>query len=52
MKTKLLKMARRLWNSEVVPRDINRVNQIKWAKSVTRLGDKWLLAKHVERREA
>lgn len=52
MKTKLLKMARRLWNSEVVPREINRVNQIKWAKSVARLGDKWLLAKHVERKQA
>lgn len=52
MKTKLLSMARRLWNSEVCPREINRLNQVKWAKSVARLGDKWLLAKHVERRQA
>lgn len=52
MKTKLLRMARRLWNSEVVPREINRVNQIKWAKAVARLGDKWLLAKYVERKQA
>ena len=52
MKTKLLRMARRLWNSEVAPREVNRVNQIKWAKSVARLGDKWLLAKHIKRKQA
>lgn len=52
MKTKLLRMARRLWSSDITPREVNRVNQIKWAKSVARLGDKWLLAKHIERKQA
>lgn len=44
MKTKLLKMTRRLWNANHVPREVNRQNQVKWARAVNRLGDKWLLA--------
>ena len=50
MKTKMLKMARRLFNVDYVPREINRANQLKWARSVKMLGDNWLLAKYVERR--
>ena len=50
MKTKLLKMARHLWNVEYAPKEVNRRNQREWARSVVRLGDKWLLAKHVEKR--
>lgn len=50
MKTKLLKMARHLWNVEYAPKEVNRRNQREWARSVARLGDKWLLAKHVEKR--
>lgn len=49
MKTKLLKMARRLWNNDIVPKEINRINQIKWAKSVILLGDRWLLAKYIDK---
>lgn len=51
MKTKLLKMSRRLWNVDYLPPEVNRLNQIKWARAVSRLGDKWLFAKHVTRLE-
>lgn len=49
MKTKLLRRARKLWNSPFVPESTNRYNQLHWARAVARLGDKWLLARHVER---
>lgn len=49
MKTEMLKMARRLYNVPYMPREINRANQLKWARSVKRLGDNWLLAKYVGR---
>ena len=49
MKTRLLRMARRLWGVEYLPPEINRLNQLKWARSVSMLGDKWLLAKPVKR---
>lgn len=37
--------------TDCVPRDLARSNQRKWLKAVALLGDKWLLAKKVERRE-
>lgn len=49
MKTRLLRMARKLWGVDYMPPHINRLNQLKWARSVAALGDKWLLAKHIER---
>lgn len=49
MKTDLLRRARRLWGVDYVPREINRANQLKWARAVARLGDKWLLAQKVQR---
>jgi len=49
MNTKLLKHARELWNVPYVPRETNRTNALKWARSVARLGDRWLLAKQVQR---
>lgn len=51
MNTKLLKMARRLWDADHVPTYLNRRNQLLWARSVHRLGDKWLLAKYVEKKQ-
>lgn len=44
MKTQLLKHARKLWNITDVPRRTNRANALKWARSVYRLGDHWLLS--------
>lgn len=35
----------------MVPRHINRANQRKWLQAVQQLGDKWLLAQPVERRQ-
>ena len=49
MKVKLLKMARRLWHVDAAPIETNRRNQLAWARSVHRLGDKWLLAKLIQR---
>jgi hypothetical protein len=51
MKTKLLKMARRLWSNELYPREMNRLNQLKWARAVDRLGDEWIALKRVERKD-
>jgi len=51
MPTAMLARARRLWSNPTAPAHINRHNQLAWARSVARLGDRWLLAKHVERKE-
>lgn len=50
MNTKLLTTARRLFTNDFVPRSTVRHNQRAWVRSVRMLGDKWLLAKNVERR--
>lgn len=47
MNTKMLTMSRRLWNTGNTRLD--RRNQLEWVRAIRRLGDKWLLAKHVER---
>lgn len=47
MNTKMLKVVRRLWNVEGVPRQINRANARKWVRAVRRLGSRWLLAEPV-----
>lgn len=48
-RTQLIKHALKLWNVPYVPREINRANARKWLRSVTLLGDKWLLMKKIER---
>ena len=50
MKTHMLTKARRLFNVDYVPPHINRANQLKWVRSVRLLGDKWLLANHIQRK--
>ena len=50
MNTTALRYVRRLFNAEHVPAHTNRHNQRQWVRSIRFLGDKWLLAKHVERR--
>ncbi len=49
MKTKMLTMSRRLWNTG--DRRLDRYNQRAWVQAIRRLGDKWLLATHVQRKE-
>jgi len=50
MNTKLLGAARKLWNVDYVSNKVNRCNQLKWARAVHRLGDKWLLATYVQKK--
>ena len=45
----LRRRARQLYNNNQVPQQVNQYNQRKWVRSVLRLGDKWLLAKQIER---
>jgi hypothetical protein len=49
MKTKLLVIVRKHWNSPDLPREVNRAYQRKWIKSIRNLGDNWQLAKYEER---
>jgi len=51
MNTKMLRHVRTLFNTEGVERRINRHNQRQWVRSIRYLGDKWLLAKHVQRKD-
>jgi hypothetical protein len=51
MNTKMLKHVRTLFNTEGVERRINRHNQRQWVRSIRFLGDKWLLATPVQRKE-
>ena len=51
MKTKLLKMARRLWNNDLYSKEMNRLNQLKWARAVDRLGEEWIALKRVGRKD-
>lgn len=48
MNIKLLKRSRALWNVTNVSRETNRSNALKWARSINRLGDKWLFATFIE----
>lgn len=47
--SQLLRMAVRLYSNPLVPKEINRHNQRAWLRSIAFLGDRWLLAKKVER---
>lgn len=51
MNTKMLTKARQLFCVEYLPQEINRANQRKWIRSIRFLGDKWLLAKPIERKQ-
>lgn len=48
MKTRMLTLSRRLWNTG--NRALDRRNQRCWAQAVRRLGDRWLLAVPVKRK--
>jgi hypothetical protein len=51
MNTKMLRHVRTLFNTEGVEKRINRHNQRQWVRSIRFLGDKWLLATPVQRKE-
>jgi hypothetical protein len=44
MRVKLLSMAREQFSSPYVSEELNRRNQLAWARSVASMGDKWALA--------
>lgn len=46
----LLRRARKHFNSSWVPAHVNKHNRKAWVRSVLMLGDKWLLAKPIERK--
>lgn len=45
----LAKRAVRLYRCDLVPKAINRANQRAWLRSVEMLGEKWLLAKPIQK---
>lgn len=45
----LLRHAIELWYVPYVPKEICHANARKWIRSIDRLGDRWLLAKKVQR---
>jgi hypothetical protein len=49
MNTKMLTISRRLWATG--NQRLDRRNQLAWIRAVRRLGDKWLLAVPVARKE-
>jgi len=50
MNIQQLKRVRRLFNTDLATRELNRTNQRKWVQAVRMLGHKWLLAQSVERK--
>lgn len=51
MNTKLLKHTRELFKSYDVPEHVRRGYRLKWVRSIRHLGDNWLLAKPITRKE-
>lgn len=48
----LAKRAVKLFTSEYVGKSINRANQRHWISEMKTIGDRWLFAKPVQRKEA
>jgi hypothetical protein len=51
MKTTTLKRVRQLFGASYVSREQNRYNQRAWVRAIRNLGDRWLLAKQLERQQ-
>jgi hypothetical protein len=49
MNTNALRHVRQLFNSTWIPPEHNRSYQRQWVRQVRLLGDKWLLAKPIQR---
>jgi hypothetical protein len=52
MNTVMLKRARRNFDRPGIPRHTVRHNIRAWARSIRHLGNNWLLAEYVERKDA
>lgn len=48
MNTTRLKQARRLFFHDMAPVGVSRHNARQWARSLRRLGERWLLANPIE----
>jgi hypothetical protein len=51
MNTRFLKQVRRIFSRYDAPPEVIRSYQRQWVRSVRQLGDKWLVAKQIERIE-
>ena len=51
MNTRFLKQVRRIFSRYDAPPEVIRSYQRQWVRSVRHLGDKWLVAKQIERIE-
>lgn len=49
MNTRFLTHVRKIFNNYDAPPEVIRDYQKQWVKSVRRLGDKWLVAKQIQR---
>lgn len=49
MRAEMLKHVRELFAVDYAPKHTQRHNQRQWVKSIRRLGDRWLLARPVEK---
>jgi len=49
MKTNALRHVRQLFNNPHIPANHNRSYQRQWVRQIRLLGDRWLLAKPIER---
>lgn len=49
MNTTLLRQASQLFKTYNAPPEVIARYKLKWAKSITLLGDKWLLAKPIQK---
>jgi len=52
MNTRFLKQVRRIFSRYDAPPEVIRSYQRQWVRSVRQLGDKWLVAKQIERIES
>lgn len=51
MNTRMLRRARELFSTPYIPKEHNRSYQRQWIRQIRNLGDRWLLARPVERRQ-
>ena len=51
MRTRALKLVRELFAVDYMPRHTQRHNQRQWVKSERQLGDRWLIAKPLEKQK-
>lgn len=47
-----LRRVRRIWMRPGVPRELGRANARKWVRAMRILGDRWLFAVPVQRKDA